>query len=81
MVKILTGSSVTRLFFEDLAIYNKENLPKRIQIVPKWVHNFAKYQINLKDIAKDFKLFAKVAKFCQIWSRCVDLTYYALCAT
>ena len=35
------------LFFQYLAIYNDENLPKSIQIAPKWVHNIAKYQINL----------------------------------
>ena len=36
-----------QIVFQDLDIYNNENLPKRIQIVPNWVHNFAKYQINL----------------------------------
>ena len=39
---------VARLFFQYLAAYNNENLPKSIHIDTKWVHNFAKYQINLK---------------------------------
>ena len=33
---------VTRLCFQYLAIFSKENLPKSIQIVPKLVNNFAK---------------------------------------
>ena len=40
-------TSVTRLFCQDLAIYNNNNLPKRKQNVPKGIHNIAKYQINL----------------------------------
>ena len=43
-----------RLFFQYLAIYNDEILPKSIQKVPKWVVNFAKIQINLSNVAKDF---------------------------
>ena len=57
-----------RLFFQDLAIYTNENLPKRIQIVPKWFHNFTKYQTNLYNFAEEFLIFAQVAKFRQIWS-------------
>ena len=34
----------------------------------QWVENFAQNQINLKYIATDFKLFAKVVEFRQIWS-------------
>ena len=45
---------MARLFFQYLAISNNKILSKSIQIVPKWVHNFAKYQINLKNIAKHF---------------------------
>ena len=47
--------SVTRwpdCFVQYLAIYNDEFLPKTMQKVPKWVHNFAKYQINLWNVAK-----------------------------
>ena len=36
-----------KLVFQYLAIYINENLPKIIQIVLKWVHNFAKYKMNL----------------------------------
>ena len=32
--------------FQYLTIYINENLSKIIQIDPKWVHNFAKYEIN-----------------------------------
>ena len=39
---------MTRLCFQYLAIYSNENLPKSIQIVPKWDENFAQNQINLK---------------------------------
>ena len=45
---------MTKLCFQYLAIYKNENLPKNIQIVPKWVENFVQNQINLKYIAKDF---------------------------
>ena len=38
---------------------------------PKVIHNFAKYQISLKNIAKYFLIVAKVAKFRQIWSHCL----------
>ena len=40
------------------------------KIVPKLVQHFAKYQANLKNIIKDFYIFAKVAKCRQI---CVTL--------
>ena len=43
VVSCVQCDQMARLFIQDLAIYNKENLPKRKQIVPKWVHNFAKY--------------------------------------
>ena len=52
-----------RLCFQYLAIYSNLNLPKSIQIVSKWVENFAQNQMNLKYIAK-------VVEFCQIWSHC-----------
>ena len=41
---------LAKLFFQYLAIYNDEILPKSIKIV----HKFAKYKKNLKNIAKDF---------------------------
>ena len=59
---------MNKLCFQYLAIFSNENVPNSIQIVPKWVENFAQNQINLKYIAKDFKLFAKVVEFRQIWS-------------
>ena len=59
---------MTKLYFQYLAIFSNENVPNSIQIVPKWVENFGQNQINLKYIAKDFKLFAKVVEFRQIWS-------------
>ena len=59
---------MTKLCFQYLAIFIAENVPNSIQIVPKWVENFAQDQINLKYIAKDFKLFAKVLEFRKIWS-------------
>ena len=61
---------MTRLCFQYLTIFGNENVPNSIQIVPKWAENFAQNQINLKYIAKDFKLFAKVVEFRQIWSHC-----------
>ena len=61
---------MTRLFFQSFAIYNDKILPKSIQKVPKWVHNFSKYQRNLSNVAKDLLIFANLAKFRQIWSRC-----------
>ena len=50
---MLIAGSVTRLCFQFLAIYSKY-FPKSIQIVPKYVENFAQNQINLRYIAKDF---------------------------
>ena len=49
---------MARLFFHFLAIYSNENLPISIQVVPKWVHNFAQYQMNLENIAN-------ISTFCQ----------------
>ena len=37
---------MARMFFQYLATCNNENLPKIILIVPKLVHNVAKYQIK-----------------------------------
>ena len=45
---------MNRLCFQYLAIFSNENLPKSIQIVPRWVEYFAQNQIILKLIAKDF---------------------------
>ena len=45
---------MTKLCFQYLAIFSTENVPNSIQIVSKWVENFAQNQINLKYIAKDF---------------------------
>ena len=47
-----------QIVFQHLAIYNNENLPKSIQIIPKWVHNFAKYQRFLNSLLKRWN-FAK----------------------
>ena len=44
---------MTKLYFQYLAIFSTENVPNGIQIVPKWVENFAQIQINLKYIVKD----------------------------
>ena len=55
---------MSKLCFQYLAIFSNENVPNSIQIVSKWVENFAQNQINLKYLAK----FAKVVEFCQIWS-------------
>ena len=46
--------SVTRLYFQYLAIFSNENLPKSIPIVPKWVENFAQNQMILILIAYHF---------------------------
>ena len=59
---------MTKLCFQYLAIFSYENVSNSIQIVPKWIENFAQNQINLKYIPKDFQLFAKMVEFCQIWS-------------
>ena len=53
---------MAKLVFQYLAIYNNENLPKIIQIVSKWLHNFAKYEMNLKNMAKDFSICCKRGK-------------------
>ena len=48
---------MAKLVFQYLAIHNNENLPKSIQIVPKWAHNFAKYiPKTLKYMAKDIPI-------------------------
>ena len=39
---------MTKFCFPYLAILSYENVPNSIQIVPKWVENFAQNQINLK---------------------------------
>ena len=56
------------LLIQNLAIYNNEHLPNTIKMAK--VQSFAKYKRNAAKLAKDFKMLAKVAKFCQIWSRC-----------
>ena len=48
-----------RLCFQYLVIFSNEILPKSIQIVPKWVENFAQNQINLEYIAKYFFYWTK----------------------
>ena len=45
---------MARWFVQYLAIYNNESLPNIIQIYPKYSQHFAKYQIKLIKIAKDF---------------------------
>ena len=45
---------MTKLCFQYLAIFSNENLPNRMQIVPKGVENDPQNQINLKYITKDF---------------------------
>ena len=41
---------------------------QKYTIVPKWVKNFAQNEINLKYIAKDVKILAKVVVCRKIWS-------------
>ena len=51
-------ASVTRwtdCVFSIWPFTENENVPKSLQIVPKWVKNFAQNEINLKYIAKNFK--------------------------
>ena len=55
---------MARLFFHFFAIYSNENLPISIQVVPKWVHNFAQYQMNLENIAN-------ISTFCFLSPVCV----------
>ena len=45
---------MTKFCFQYLAIYSNENLPKTIQIVKKWVENFAQNQIYPKCVPQDF---------------------------
>ena len=48
--------------------YYHEKLPNCVQNLTKVVTLFAKYYINLHEIAKDILFYAKVAKFNEIWS-------------
>ena len=68
----LKCDQMAKLVFQYLAIHNNnENLPKSIQIVPKWVHNFDKYQKPLNKWAKVSQFVAQAAKFRKIWSHCL----------
>ena len=51
-----------QIVFSIFGHLQQSNLPKSIQIVPKWVKNFPQNQINLNYIAKDFEIFAKVCR-------------------
>ena len=48
--------------------YYHEKLPNCVQNLTKVVTLFARYYINLHEIAKDILFYAKVAKFNEIWS-------------
>ena len=50
----------TELFHLIFGHNNVENMPKSTQFGPKWVHNFAKYLINLK-------ILPKISKFLLNW--------------
>ena len=55
---------VAILDFNYLAIYNNENMPQALpQVVPKWVRNFAHYQMNLENIAKTSTFLSKWRNF------------------
>ena len=45
-----------KLVFQYLAIYINENLPKIIQIVPKWVQKLCKIQNEPLNMANDFSI-------------------------
>ena len=51
---------MAQLFLQYLAICNNENLPNSIKnFLLRWIQNFAKVQINLENIAKDFQNFCQ----------------------
>ena len=50
---------MTILYFQYLAIFSNENLPKSAQIVPKWVENFATTKWTIKILPKIFKFLPK----------------------
>ena len=64
----------TRLFFQYLAIFSNENFPQKHTNCTKVSWKIAQNQINLKYIAKDFKVFVKVVEFHQIWSHWSQVT-------
>ena len=70
---VITVVSVTRWLLKS--IYNHEKLPNCIQNLPKSVAIFAKYWISPQKIAKDILVYAKVAKFRQIWSHWLIIAY------
>ena len=58
---------MARLFLQYLAICNNENLPNSKNIAKVGSKLCKNTKFSLK-IFKAFLIFAKVAKFCQIWS-------------
>ena len=54
-IVLLQCDQMTKLCFQYLAIFSIENVPNSIQIVQKWVENFALNQIRLKCIVKYLK--------------------------
>ena len=56
---------MTKLCFQYLAIFSNEIVRNSIQIVPKWVENFAQKQINLKYIAN----VVEFRQICSHWSQ------------
>ena len=69
-ITTLQCDQMARLFFQYLAIYNDEILPKSIQKSPKVGSQL--WQISNKPFksCQRFQIFAKLAKFCAIWSHC-----------
>ena len=52
----------------DICSY--ENLPNGIQNLPKSVQNLPNAHKTRQKVAKGFENYAKVRKFCRIWSHC-----------
>ena len=58
------------IIFSIFGHLEQGNFDKSIKYLPNYVHNFAKYQIVTKEMAKNFLNVAQVVKYRQIWSRC-----------
>ena len=63
---------MVRLFDQNLAIYNKENLPNSKFLAPKKVQFSAIYSMNTQKLTNTFERLAQLAKFCHIWSHWSD---------
>ena len=57
-----------QIVFSIFGHSQQRKFTQNIQIVPKWVHNFAKYQKPLNIWTKISQFVAKAVKFRQIWS-------------